>query len=53
LTWPLGYWNRPVGEELVKGFETLLTEADRLYDEIEKGTIEDGIRRTKQIIALR
>jgi hypothetical protein len=34
---------RSVGEELVKEFETVLAESDKLYDEIEKGTIEDGI----------
>src|SRR3989475_2539092 len=43
---------RTVGEELVKEFETILAEADKLYDEIEKDTIEDGISRRKEIIAL-
>jgi hypothetical protein len=40
-------------EELVKEFETILAEADKLYAEIEKSTIENGISRTKQLIALR
>jgi hypothetical protein len=44
---------RSMSEELVKEFETVLAVADKLYDEIEKDTIEDGISRTKQIIALR
>lgn len=44
---------RSVGEELVKEFETILAEADKLYDEIEKDTIEDGIHRRKEITALR
>ena len=44
---------RSVSEELVKEFETILAEADRLYDEIEKDTVEDGISRRKEIIALR
>jgi len=44
---------RSVSEELVKEFETILAEADKLYDEIEKDTIEDGISRTKQFAALR
>ena len=43
---------RTVGEELVKEFETILAEADKLYDKIEKDTIEDGISRRKEIIAL-
>jgi len=43
---------RSVSEELVKEFETILAEADKLYDEIEKDIIEDGINRTKQITAL-
>ena len=30
---------RSVSEELVKEFETILAEADKLYDEIEKSTI--------------
>ena len=34
---------RSVSEELVKEFETVLAEADKLYDEIEKNTIEEGI----------
>ena len=34
---------RSVSEELVKEFETILADADKLYDEIEKSTIEDGI----------
>jgi hypothetical protein len=44
---------RSISEELVKEFETVLGEADKLYDEIDKDTIENGISRTKQIIALR
>ena len=44
---------RTVNEELVKEFEAVLAEADKLYDEIEKDTIEDGISRRKEIIALR
>jgi hypothetical protein len=44
---------RSVGEELVKEFETILVEADKLYDEIEKDTVENGIGRRKEIIALR
>ena len=44
---------RSVSEELVKEFETVLAEADKLYDDIEKNTIEDGISRRKEIIALR
>ena len=44
---------RSVSEELVKEFETVLAEADKLYDEIEKSIIEDGIGRRKEIIALR
>jgi hypothetical protein len=44
---------RSVSEELVKEFETILAEADKLYDEIEKDTIEDGISRGKQFAALR
>jgi hypothetical protein len=44
---------RSVSEELVKEFETVLAEADKLYDEIEKDTIEDGISRRKEITALR
>jgi hypothetical protein len=30
-----------------------LAEADKLYDDIEKDTMEGGIRRRKEIIALR
>jgi hypothetical protein len=44
---------RSVSEELVKEFETVLAEADKLYDEIEKSTIEDGVSRRKETIALR
>ncbi len=44
---------RSVSEELVKEFETILAEADKLYDEIEKSTIDNGISRRKEIIALR
>jgi hypothetical protein len=44
---------RSVSEELVKEFELVLAEADKLYDEIEKDTVEDGISRRKEIIALR
>jgi hypothetical protein len=44
---------RSVSEELVKEFETILAEADRLYDEIEKSTIDNGISRRREIIALR
>ena len=44
---------RSVSEELVKEFETILAEADKLYDEIEKSTIENGISRRKEIAALR
>src|SRR2546428_2321027 len=44
---------RSISEELVKEFETVMAEADKLYDEIEKDTIEDGISRRKEIIALR
>src|SRR6267378_2970504 len=51
------YWKetgkRSVSEELVKEFETVLAEADKLYDEIEKDVIEDGISRRKEIVALR
>jgi hypothetical protein len=38
---------RSVSEELVKEFETILAEADKLYDETEKNTIEDEISRRK------
>jgi hypothetical protein len=44
---------RSISEELVKEFETVLAEADKLYDEIEKDTIDDGIGRRKEIIAFR
>jgi hypothetical protein len=44
---------RSISEELVKEFETVLAEADKLYDEIEKSAIENGISRRKEIIALR
>jgi hypothetical protein len=44
---------RSLSEELVKEFETVLAEADKLYDEIERDMIEDGISRRKEIIALR
>jgi len=44
---------RSVSEELVKEFETILAEADRLYDEIEKDTTENWISRRKEITALR
>jgi len=44
---------RSVSEELVKEFETVLAEADKLYGHIEKDTIEDGISRRKEIIAPR
>ncbi len=44
---------RSVSEDLVKEFGTVLAEADKLYDEIEKDTIEDGISQRKEIIALR
>ncbi len=44
---------RSVSEELVKEFETILAEADKLYDDIEKDTIDNGISRRKEIIALR
>src|SRR6266567_4437800 len=44
---------RSVSEELVKEFETFLAGADKLYDEIERDTIENGVSRTKQFAALR
>ena len=44
---------RSISEELVKEFETILAEADKLYDEIEKDTTEDWISRTKKFAALR
>src|SRR5881628_2148869 len=34
---------RSISEELVKEFETILAEADKLYDEIEKDTTENWI----------
>src|SRR5260370_32444681 len=40
---------KSISEELVKEFETVLAEADKLYDEIEKDTLEDGISRRKEI----
>jgi hypothetical protein len=43
---------RSISEELVKEFETVLAEADKLYDEVEKDIIEDGISRRKEIVAL-
>src|SRR2546428_9178761 len=43
---------RSVSEELVKEFETILAEADKLYDEIEKDTIERLIKRESGAIAL-
>jgi len=42
---------RSVSEELVKEFETILVEADKLYDEIEKDTTENWIIRTKKFAA--
>jgi hypothetical protein len=44
---------RSISEELVKEFEAVLAEADKLYDEIEKDIIEDGISRRKEITTLR
>src|SRR6059058_4701033 len=44
---------RSISEELVKEFETILAEADKLYDEIEKGTTETWISRRKETLALR
>jgi hypothetical protein len=41
---------KSISEELVKEFETVLAEADKQYDEIEKDTIEDGISRRKEAI---
>ncbi len=38
---------RSISEELVKEFETILAEADNLYDETERDTIEDEISRRK------
>ena len=42
---------RSISEELVKEFETILAEADKLYDEIEKDTTENWIIRTKKFAA--
>ncbi len=39
---------RSVSEELVKEFEAVLAEADKLYDEIEKDTVENGIARERR-----
>ena len=39
---------RSVSEELVKEFETVLAEADKLYDDIEKDTVENGITKEKR-----
>jgi gluconate kinase len=39
---------RSVSEELVKEFEAVLAEADKLYDEIEKDTVENGIAKEKR-----
>src|SRR2546426_11470137 len=44
---------RSISEDLVKEFETVLAEADKLYDEIEKDTTENWISRRKEIVALR
>src|SRR2546425_12629394 len=44
---------RSISEELVKEFETILAEADMLYDEIEKDTTENWINRTRKFAALR
>ncbi|OLE90286.1 MAG: hypothetical protein AUF79_10760 [Crenarchaeota archaeon 13_1_20CM_2_51_8] len=44
---------KSISEELVKEFETVLAEADKLYDEIEKDTTENWISRTKKFAALR
>ena len=44
---------RSVSEELVKEFETILAEADKLYDEIENYTTENWIIRTRKFAALR
>ncbi len=38
---------RSISEGLVKEFETVLAEADKLYDEIGKDTIENEISRRK------
>ena len=39
---------RSVSEELVKEFEMVLAEADKLYDEIERDTVENGIAKEKR-----
>jgi len=44
---------RSISEELIKEFEAILAEADKLYDEIEKGTTETWISRRKETLALR
>src|SRR5437870_10391523 len=44
---------RSISEDLVKEFETILAEADMLYDEIEKDTTENWINRTRKFAALR
>jgi len=44
---------RSISEELVKEFEMVLAEADKLYDEIEKDTTENWISRRKETLALR
>ena len=44
---------RSISEELVKEFETILAEADKLYDEIEKDTTESWISRRKEIAGVR
>jgi len=43
---------RSVSEELVKEFETVLAEAYKLYDNIEKITVENGVSRRKEMTAL-
>jgi gluconate kinase len=43
---------RSVSEELAREFETVLAEADKLYDEIEKDTVDNGVSRRKEIVAL-
>ena len=49
----VGLGKRSIREELVKEFETVLAEADKLYDEIEKDTTENWISRTKKFAASR
>src|SRR5438477_5885114 len=49
----VGLGKRSISEELVKEFETVLAEADKLYDEIEKDTTENWISRTKKFAASR